>query len=301
MMRLFMVDVENVPHAVDILRFCKFEEEDYLALFFNNSHADRICEEFRYIESVFNPRVEYINVSGSNGTKNALDFNICVYAGIAIGNFQGDFLELHIVSKDTGYKSIKRLVLQYENIGIVYEDDFSQYVLRDYKNQAICLDPDNNLSNTERLVKALINLHKKHDTCLENENNSSNKEQEFIRVVCNDEVRVVPKVKGKVYSESCKCYVDRRIKLLNLLTGPYSPKDKISIKRALKNVFGTIGEDSFSYMIQHCRTKTDLALALNQKYSGLGNHMYFYLKNTALDTLIKRGLCSRETLNGKVD
>lgn len=274
MMRLFMVDVENVPHAVDILRFCKFEEEDYLALFFNNSHADRICEEFRYIESVFNHRVEYINVSGSNDTKNALDFNICVYAGIAIGNFQGDFLELHIVSKDTGYKSIKRLVLQYENIGIVYEDDFSKYVMRDYKNQDICLDLDNNLSS---------------------------KEQEFIRVVCNDEVRVVPKVKGKVYSESCKCYVDRRIKLLNLLTGPYSPKDKISIKRALKNVFGTIGEDSFSYMIQHCRTKTDLALALNQKYSGLGNHMYFYLKNTALDTLIKRGLCSRETLNGKVD
>ena len=274
MMRLFMVDVENVPHAVDILRFCKFEEEDYLALFFNNSHADRICEEFRYIESVFNHRVEYINVSGSNDTKNALDFNICVYAGIAIGNFQGDFLELHIVSKDTGYKSIKRLVLQYENIGIVYEDDFSKYVLRDYKNQDICLDPDNNLSS---------------------------KEQEFIRVVCNDEVRVVPKVKGKVYSESCKCYVDRRIKLLNLLIGPYSPKDKISIKRALKYVFGTIGEDSFSYMIQHCRTKTDLALALNQKYSGLGNHMYFYLKNTALDTLIKRGLCSRETLNGKVD
>lgn len=274
MMRLFMVDVENVPHAVDILRFCKFEEEDYLALFFNNSHADRICEEFRYIESVFNHRVEYINVSGSNDTKNALDFNICVYAGIAIGNFQGDFLELHIVSKDTGYKSIKRLVLQYENIGIVYEDGFSKYVLRDYKNQDICLDPDNNLSS---------------------------KEQEFIRVVCNDEVRVVPKVKGKVYSESCKCYVDRRIKLLNLLIGPYSPKDKISIKRALKDVFGTIGEDSFSYMIQHCRTKTDLALALNQKYSGLGNHMYFYLKNTALDTLIKRGLCSRETLNGKVD
>ena len=274
MMRLFMVDVENVPHAVDILRFCKFEEEDYLALFFNNSHADRICEEFRYIESVFNHRVEYINVSGSNDTKNALDFNICVYAGIAIGNFQGDFLELHIVSKDTGYKSIKRLVLQYENIGIVYEDDFSKYVLRDYKNQDICLDPDNNLSS---------------------------KEQEFIRVVCNDEVRIVPKVKGKVYSESCKCYVDRRIKLLNLLIGPYSPKDKISIKRALKDVFGTIGEDSFSYMIQHCRTKTDLALALNQKYSGLGNHMYFYLKNTALDTLIKRGLCSRETLNGKVD
>ena len=274
MMRLFMVDVENVPHAVDILRFCKFEEEDYLTLFFNNSHADRICEEFRYIESVFNHRVEYINVSGSNDTKNALDFNICVYAGIAIGNFQGDFLELHIVSKDTGYKSIKRLVLQYENIGIVYEDGFSKYVLRDYKNQDICLDPDNNLSS---------------------------KEQEFIRVVCNDEVRVVPKVKGKVYSESCKCYVDRRIKLLNLLIGPYSPKDKISIKRALKDVFGTIGEDSFSYMIQHCRTKTDLALALNQKYSGLGNHMYFYLKNTALDTLIKRGLCSRETLNGKVD
>ena len=274
MMRLFMVDVENVPHAVDILRFCKFEEEDYLALFFNNSHADRICEEFRYIESVFNHRVEYINVSGSNDTKNALDFNICVYAGIAIGNFQGDFLELHIISKDTVYKSIKRLVLQYENIGIVYEDGFNKYVLRDYKNQDICLDPDNNLSS---------------------------KEQEFIRVVCNDEVRVVPKVKGKVYSESCKCYVDRRIKLLNLLTGPYSPKDKISIKRALKNVFGTIGEDSFSYMIQHCRTKTDLALALNQKYSGLGNHMYFYLKNTALDTLIKRGLCSRETLNGKVN
>ena len=274
MMRLFMVDVENVPHAVDILRFCKFEEEDYLALFFNNSHADRICEEFRYIESVFNHRVEYINVSGSNDTKNALDFNICVYAGIAIGNFQGDFLELHIVSKDTGYKSIKRLVFQYENIGIVYEDGFNKYVLRDYKNQ---------------------------DTCLEDENNSSNKEQEFIRVVCNDEVRVVPKVKGKIYSESCKCYVDRRIKLLNLLTGPYSPKDKISIKRALSNVFGTIGEDSFSYMIQHCRTKTDLALALNQKYSGLGNHMYFYLKNTTLDTLIKRGLCSRETLNGKVD
>ena len=274
MMRLFMVDVENVPHVVDILRFCKFEEEDYLALFFNNSHADRICEEFRYIESVFNHKVEYLNVSGSNDTKNALDFNICVYAGIAIGNFQGDFLELHIVSKDTGYKSIKRLVLQYENIGIVYEDGFSKYVLCDYKNQDICLDPDNNLSS---------------------------KEQEFIRVVCNDEVRVVPKVKGKVYSESCKCYVDRRIKLLNLLTGPYSPKDKISIKRALKNVFGTIGEDSFSCMLQHCRTKTDLALALNQKYSGLGNHMYFYLKNTALDTLIKRGLCSRETLNGKVD
>ena len=274
MMRLFMVDVENVPHAVDILRFCKFEEEDYLALFFNNSHADRICEEFRYIESVFNHRVEYINVSGSNDTKNALDFNICVYAGIAIGNFQGDFLELHIVSKDTGYKSIKRLVLQYENIGIVYEDSFNKYVLCDYKNQDICLDPENNLSN---------------------------KEQEFIRVVCNGEERVVPKVKGKVYSESCKCYVDRRIKLLNLLIGPYSPKDKISIKRALKDVFGTIGEDSFSYMIQHCRTKTDLALALNQKYSGLGNHMYFYLKNTALDTLIKRGLCSRETLNGKVN
>lgn len=274
MMRLFMVDVENVPHAVDILRFCKFEEEDYLALFFNNSHADRICEEFRYIESVFNHRVEYINVSGSNDTKNALDFNICVYAGIAIGNFQGDFLELHIVSKDTGYKSIKRLVLQYENIGIVYENGFNKYVLYDYKNQDICLDPDNNLNS---------------------------KEQEFIRVVCNGEVRVVPKVKGKVYSESCKCYVDRRIKLLNLLIGPYSPKDKISIKRVLKDVFGTIGEDSFSYMIQHCRTKTDLALALNQKYSGLGNHMYFYLKNTALDTLIKRGLCSRETLNGKVD
>ena len=274
MMRLFMVDVENVPHAVDILRFCKFEEEDYLALFFNNSHADRICEEFRYIESVFNHRVEYINVSGSNDTKNALDFNICVYAGIAICNFQGDFLELHIVSKDTGYKSIKRLVLQYENIGIVYENGFNKYVLHDYKNQDICLDPDNNLNS---------------------------KEQEFIRVVCNGEVRVVPKVKGKVYSESCKCYVDRRIKLLNLLIGPYSPKDKISIKRALKDVFGTIGEDSFSYMIQHCRTKTDLALALNQKYSGLGNHMYFYLKNTVLDTLIKRGLCSRETLNGKVD
>lgn len=274
MMRLFMVDVENVPHAVDILRFCKFEEEDHLVLFFNNSHADRICDEFRYIESVFNHRVEYINVSGSNGTKNALDFNICVYAGIAIGNFQGDFLELHIVSNDTGYRAIERLVLQYENIGIVYEGDFSKYVLCDYVEHGIYLDFENNLTR---------------------------KEQEFIRVVCNNEVKVVPKMKGRIYSESCKCYVDIRIKLLNLLTGPYSPKDKICIKRALKAVFGLTGENAFSYMIQHCRTKTDLALALNQKYSGLGNNMYFYLKNTALDALIKQGLCSKETLNGKVD
>ena len=274
MMRLFMVDVENVPHAVDILRFCKFGEEDKLALFFNNSHADRLCEEFRYIESVFNHRVEYINVSGSNDTKNALDFNICVYAGIAIGNFQGDFLELHIVSKDTGYRAIKRLVLQYENIGIVFEGDFSKYVLCDYVEHGIYLDSDEHLTSQEK---------------------------EFIRIVSNGKIKRIPKCQGRIYSESCKCYVDKRIKLLTLITGPYSPEDKICIKRALTAVFGLTGRDAFSYMIQHCRTKTDLALALNYKYSGLGNNMYFYLKNTNLTALLEQGLCSKETLGGKVD
>ena len=274
MMRLFMVDVENVPHAVDILRFCEFGEEDKLVLFFNNSHADRLCEEFRYIESVFNHRVEYINVSGSNDTKNALDFNICVYAGIAIGNFQGDFLELHIVSNDTGYRAIKRLVLQYENIGIVFEGDFSKYVLCDYVEHGIYLDSDEHLTSQEK---------------------------EFIRIVSNGKIKRIPKCQGRIYSESCKCYVDKRIKLLTLITGPYSPEDKICIKRALTAVFGLTGRDAFSYMIQHCRTKTDLALALNYKYSGLGNNMYFYLKNTNLTALLEQGLCSKETLGGKVD
>ena len=274
MMRLFMVDVENVPHAVDILMFCEFGEEDKLALFFNNSHADRLCEEFRYIESVFNHRVEYINVSGSNDTKNALDFNICVYAGIAIGNFQGDFLELHIVSNDTGYKAIKRLVLQYENVGIVFEGDFSKYVLCDYVEHGIYLDSDEHLTSQEK---------------------------EFIRIVSNGKIKRIPKCQGRIYSESCKCYVDKRIKLLTLITGPYSPEDKICIKRGLTAVFGLTGRDAFSYMIQHCRTKTDLALALNYKYSGLGNNMYFYLKNTNLTTLLEQGLCNSETLGGKVD
>ena len=274
MMRLFMVDVETVPHAVDILRFCEFGEEDKLVLFFNNSHADRLCEEFRYIESVFNHRVEYINVSGSNDTKNALDFNICVYAGIAIGNFQGDFLELHIVSNDTGYRAIKRLVLQYENIGIVFEGDFSKYVLCDYVEHGIYLDSDEHLTSQEK---------------------------EFIRIISNGKIKRIPKCQGRIYSESCKCYVDKRIKLLTLITGPYSPEDKICIKRGLTAVFGLTGRDAFSYMIQHCRTKTDLALALNYKYSGLGNNMYFYLKNTNLTTLLEQGLCSKETLSGKVD
>lgn len=289
MMRLFMVDVENVPHAVDILRFCEFGEEDKLVLFFNNSHADRLCEEFRYIESVFNHRVEYINVSGSNETKNALDFNICVYAGIAIGNFQGDFLELHIISKDNGYKAIKRLVLQYENIGIVYEGDFSKYVLCDYVEHGTYLDSDEHVTYVE------------HGVYLDSDESLTNQEKEFIRLILNGKIKRIPKCQGRIYSESCKCYVDKRIKLLTLITGPYSPEDKICIKRALTAVFGLTGRDAFSYMIQHCRTKTDLALALNQKYSGLGNNMYFYLKNTALDALIKQGLCSKETLNGKVN
>lgn len=109
--RLFMVDVENVPSVVGSIKYCSFTENDKLALFFNNTHTAKMLDEFGEIEKVFNHNVEYINTSG-NSTKNALDFNICLYAGIAIGNYEGECLELHIISQDQGYRAIKGLVLQ---------------------------------------------------------------------------------------------------------------------------------------------------------------------------------------------
>lgn len=126
MKRLFLVDLENVPNSIYDIKYCDFKNTDSIVVFYNSTQKTKIESESKNIDKAFHGNARYVLVS-NYGTKNAMDFNICIYAGIIVGGYSGRKLEIHIVSKDNGYKAIDTALSMNKCISVVYESNFYEY------------------------------------------------------------------------------------------------------------------------------------------------------------------------------
>ncbi|MGN1030180.1 MAG: PIN domain-containing protein, partial [Butyricicoccaceae bacterium] len=78
--------------------------------------------------------------------QNALDFQLCTLMGMIIGQFEGDALSIYIVSKDTGYDSVR------DGIPLLLEQELQQRELALSISRITCIR--DSLKKPAKKVKA---------------------------------------------------------------------------------------------------------------------------------------------------
>lgn len=102
-MNCYYVDYENVNNA-GLRGIESLNKHDMVNILYSENADTLKFSTFQNIRKS-NAKVECTNINCLG--KNALDFQLCVLLGTKIGRFRGSNLNLYIVSKDTGYDSVK--------------------------------------------------------------------------------------------------------------------------------------------------------------------------------------------------
>lgn len=100
-MNYYLIDYENVKSDV-ILDISGVKEGDTFVLFYSE-----VCKNIslEVLEMVSKKKLKFHPIKVTNGTKNALDFQLSSYLGYLIKNNDSD-LDYFIVSNDKGYDSV---------------------------------------------------------------------------------------------------------------------------------------------------------------------------------------------------
>ena len=102
--RYFLVDLENVSNCFKGIEKLSFGKKDNLVVFYRDNLHRVIINSYKNILSAIFKSVTYIEITST--CKDALDFNLDLYIGYLIGKFTGSRLEIYIISRDRGYRSI---------------------------------------------------------------------------------------------------------------------------------------------------------------------------------------------------
>lgn len=102
-MRYFLIDFENVQ-GEGLRGIESLKQNDQVVIFYSKKANKLTMEEVQKISQA-NCQIEYIEIEKLG--HNALDFNLVYFIGIKSGKFRGTNLYMNIVSKDTGFDTLK--------------------------------------------------------------------------------------------------------------------------------------------------------------------------------------------------
>lgn len=110
-MKCYLIDLENLEHAMRWARRQKYNFEDRVYVFYSqdlvgiyNSNLEGLKSKCKNVKGI---RIE-------NGIHNALDFNLSAMLGMLIQESKDrgyDLLDLYIVSEDKGYEALKDIIV----------------------------------------------------------------------------------------------------------------------------------------------------------------------------------------------
>lgn len=102
-MRYYLIDFENVKEE-GLKGMEALTSKDCIVIFYSKNANKITINQFQKIQKA-KCKVEYIEVQKLG--HNALDFNLVYFIGIKSGKFRGTHLEMNIISKDTGFDTLK--------------------------------------------------------------------------------------------------------------------------------------------------------------------------------------------------
>ncbi|WP_286077843.1 PIN domain-containing protein [Thomasclavelia cocleata] len=102
-MRYYLVDYENVKEE-GLEGMENLTSKDCLVIFYSKNANKITINQLQKIQKA-KCKVEYIEIQKLG--RNALDFNLVYFIGIKSGKFRGTHLEMNIISKDTGFDTLK--------------------------------------------------------------------------------------------------------------------------------------------------------------------------------------------------
>jgi hypothetical protein len=116
-MRIFLVDMENVPKLTNIN---KLATDDKLILFFSDNTAPMPMDTLKaIIDTGVSVEIKKIHL----GTKNALDFQLSTYLGYLMHTYAN--AKFIIVSKDKGFEVVKKFWAAEKKKNIVIQNNIS--------------------------------------------------------------------------------------------------------------------------------------------------------------------------------
>jgi hypothetical protein len=114
-MRIFLVDMENVPHLTSL---SKLAHDDFVILFYTeNTPAMKMDTLRNMLDTNALIRCKKVHV----GTRNALDFQLSSYMGYLISVYpNASFI---IISQDTGYDVVRKFWAEEKGLKIKRQDN----------------------------------------------------------------------------------------------------------------------------------------------------------------------------------
>lgn len=163
-MIIYLVDYENVGVS-GLNGLSKLDSNAKLVIFYSDN-ADKLTFGLhrRLCESAARGAcIEYMRADVSSG-KNALDFQLALYAGISLKELENSYI--FIVSKDKGYDCLQKIVAKYSS-KLERVDDLTNY-------SKLFLNPNTNLMETitdnsetslDKLSKVIFDYISELDLC----------------------------------------------------------------------------------------------------------------------------------------
>lgn len=160
-MIIYLVDYENVGVA-GLNGLSKLDSNVKLVIFYS-VNADKLTFGLHKRLCESNACIEYMRADVSNG-KNALDFQLALYAGICLQEFKNSYI--FIVSKDKGYDCLEKIASKY-NSKLSRVDDLTNYsglFVNPETNVMESID-DNGERSNEKLSKIIFDYISILDLC----------------------------------------------------------------------------------------------------------------------------------------
>lgn len=160
-MIIYLVDYENVGVS-GLNGLSKLDSNAKLVIFYSDN-ADKLTFGLHKRLCESNAAIEYMRADVSIG-KNALDFQLALYAGICLKEFQNSYI--YIVSKDKGYDCLQKIANKY-NSKLERVDDLTNYskLFRDPSTNLIETLTDNGETSLEKLSKVIFDYISELDLC----------------------------------------------------------------------------------------------------------------------------------------
>lgn len=160
-MIIYLVDYENVK--VDGLNgLSKLDSNAKLVIFYSDN-ADKLTFGLHKRLCESNACIEYMRVDVSNG-KNALDFQLALYAGICLNKFPNSYI--FIVSKDKGYDCLQKIANKYHST-LERVDNLTNYskLFLDPNSNLMEIITDNGETSFDKLSKVIYDCISNLDLC----------------------------------------------------------------------------------------------------------------------------------------
>lgn len=160
-MIIYLVDYENVGvSGFDGLS--KLDSNVKLVIFYS-ANADKITFDLHRRLCKSNAAIEYMRADVSSG-KNALDFQLALYAGICLKELENSYI--FIVSKDKGYDCLQKIVAKY-NSKLKRVDNLTNYskLFLDPSTNLIETITDNSETSLDKLSKVIFDYISELDLC----------------------------------------------------------------------------------------------------------------------------------------